>query len=47
MIKIKDNGEIDVKELNKEELSVLVDMRLDYYKEKLNQCSFDERRELK
>lgn len=37
MIKIKNNGDIDVKKLTPTELETLVDIRLDFYQRELNE----------
>lgn len=36
VIKIKENGDIDAKALTEKELSILVDIQLDYHKRQLN-----------
>jgi len=39
MIKLKDNGDIDIEQLTKEELSTLADIRLDYHKRRLDEVT--------
>ena len=39
VIEIKDNGEIDVKKLTKEELEAIVDIKLDIAKAELNKLN--------